>query len=84
MDQDGQRDEYYLVHRKDGRISPIKAQTAKQSFANAYRDGKVKMISPSFSPDEYDLVRQAAEADGMTVTTWAAKKLVEIAKRVLT
>ena len=84
MDQDGQRDEYYLIHRKDGRISPIKAERAKRSNLDAYRDGKVKMVSPAFSPDDYALVRQAAEADGMPVTTWAAKKLLEIAKNILT
>ena len=79
METDGQRDEYYLVHRKDGRISPCKAASAKRSYLDAVHAGKIKKITANLSPENYDLIMQAADNDGMTISTWAAKKLVEIA-----
>lgn len=79
---DGEKEEYYLIHREDGRISPLKRKTTAQSQPKAYKDGKIKIISPAFSPEEYDTIKAAADADKTPVTTWAKKKLIECAKKV--
>lgn len=81
METDGQREEYYLIHRKDGRISPCKAAAAKRSYLDAVQAGKIKKITANLSPEDYELVMQAAEKDGMTISTWSAKRLVEIATK---
>lgn len=84
MEKDGQREEYYLIHRSDGRISPCKAAAAKRSYLDAVHAGKIKKITANLSADDFEVVKQAAEKDGMTISTWSAKKLLEIAKKVLT
>ena len=80
-DADGEKEEYYLIHREDGRISPLKRKTTAHSQPKAYKDGKIKIISPAFSPDEYDTIKAEADADKTPVTTWAKKKLIECAKK---
>ena len=82
IDADGEKEEYYLIHRENGRISPIKRKTTAQSQKKAYKDGKIKLITPAFKHEEYAEIKAAADVDGLAVTTWAKKKLLEAVKNL--
>jgi len=79
METDGQREEYYITHRSDGRVSFAKRDNSRHSFSDAVKAGKIKQITATFYPDEYAAVKAAADQDGIAVSAWAKKTMLEAA-----